>query len=136
MSRNYVPTQSLKLNLTLRVHTQARVFCVMWTVECRKLSRRNLWKIKCGTVHGAGLLWGYGLLRRGYILLCHTKVINRHVTESEDMLLLFRQLYNAYPYVFTFCYVSKNNSKFANIDNVKCFVDISDVTHPARVLRK
>jgi len=26
---------------------------------------------------------------------------------------------------------SKNNSKFANIDDVKCFVDISDVTHPA-----
>jgi len=25
---------------------------------------------------------------------------------------------------------SKNNSKFANIDDVKCFVDISDVTHP------
>jgi len=24
---------------------------------------------------------------------------------------------------------SKNNSKFANIDDVKCFVDISDVTH-------
>ena len=46
---------------------------------------------------GTGLLWGYGLLKRGYILLCHTKVINRHVTESEDMLLLFRQLYNAYP---------------------------------------
>ena len=46
---------------------------------------------------GAGLLWRYGLLRCGYILLCHTKVINRHVTESEDMLLLFRQLYNAYP---------------------------------------
>jgi len=46
---------------------------------------------------GTGLLWGYGLLRRGYILLCHTKVINRHVTESEDMLLLFQQLYNAYP---------------------------------------
>jgi len=51
----------------------------------------------CITAYGTGLLWGYGLLRRGYILLCHTKVINRHVTESEDMLLLFRQLYNAYP---------------------------------------
>ena len=25
---------------------------------------------------------------------------------------------------------SKNNSKFANIDDVRCFVDISDVTHP------
>jgi len=46
---------------------------------------------------GTGLLWEYGLLRRGYILLCHTKVINRQVTESEDMLLLFRQLYSAYP---------------------------------------
>jgi len=31
---------------------------------------------------------------------------------------------------------SKNNSKFANIDDVKCFVDISDVTHLARALRK
>jgi len=30
----------------------------------------------------------------------------------------------------------KNNSKFANIHDVKCFVDISDVTHPARALRK
>lgn len=83
----------------------------MRIAECGKLSRGNLRKIKCGTFRkwvglksdgtddgtGAGLLWGYGLLRRGYILLCHTKVINRHVTESEDMLLLFRQLYNAYP---------------------------------------
>jgi len=25
---------------------------------------------------------------------------------------------------------SKNNSKFANINDLKCFVDISDVTHP------
>jgi len=31
---------------------------------------------------------------------------------------------------------SKNNSKFANIEDAKCFVDISDVTHPGRALRK
>jgi len=63
------------------------------TENLPKTTEINRNQLKIGT----GLLWGYGLLRRGYILLCHTKVINRHVTETEDMLLLFRQLHNAYP---------------------------------------
>jgi len=72
----------------ISVHDKLNVF----------MTKLTTWSTVSSTsVHGAGLLWGYGLLRRGYILLCHTKVINRHVTESEDMLLLFRQLYNAYP---------------------------------------
>jgi len=62
-----------------------------WPFRSMELTRRVYAAL------GTGLLWGYGLSRRGYILLCHTKVINRHVTESEDMLLLFRQVYNAYP---------------------------------------
>ena len=39
---------------------------------------------------GTGLLWGYGLLRRGYILLCHTKVINLHVTEPAHVVQCVR----------------------------------------------
>jgi len=31
---------------------------------------------------------------------------------------------------------SKNNSKFANIDDVKYFVDISDVIHPGPCVKE